>query len=65
MHSHTMSGMWMLYQFGGQRSMPVTWNFAWEICLFSTIYLFIQSVILFTSLWTYGFLFCTLEYNPT
>lgn len=48
-----------------QRSMPVTWNFAWEICLFSTIYLFIQSVILFTSLWTYGSLFCTLDYNPT
>lgn len=27
----------------GQRSMPVTWNFAWEICLFSP-HLFIYSI---------------------
>lgn len=44
--------------------MPVIWNSAREIRLCSTIQLFTQSAILFTSLWTHAFLFYTLDYKP-
>lgn len=39
----------------------IIWNSAWEICLFSSIYLFSHLVL---SVWTLGFLFYTLFYNP-
>ena len=63
MHSSHQGGMWCCPSL----STEIYASYL-EFCMgdLSFLYhLFIQSVILFTSLWTYGFLFCTLDYNPT
>ncbi len=50
----------MLRLLGGKVFTQVIWNSAWEMCLFSPIYLFYH---LFIVVWTCGYLFYTLGYN--
>ena len=53
----------MLHLLKSEISTPIIWNsFAEEICLFPSIYLFIQSFI-YLSIWTIPFY--ALGYNPT
>ena len=62
MHSHTrVAVMFSLLERRG--SIWIIWNSAWEICLLSPTYLFIQSLI-YIIMDPQTFIYFTLDYNP-